>query len=231
MRHRSVGSGDVSAMLGLGSCRPPGAVSTTQAQARGKPAAPLSPLPSALQPRHKSPAHTSPGAVSLGRDKQWGSRLRAPGHTEASLPAPLPAPPGSPGPEQLSPQGWGPAGSPPAPRAEPQTRPARWPHLPDGLLKLLQADLLGLAQQCALVHLQHGHAVLAQLHHHHIGLHLPDGLPRTRRFRDTPAPQRPHPRLGHCAYSSACEAGKLGRGGQSACPAASPSPRPACYHR
>ena len=63
------------------------------------------------------------------------------------------------------------------------------PHLPHGLLQLLQADLLGLLEQRALVHLQHGHAVLAELHHHHVGLHLPDGLQRTSQLSPLPRGQ------------------------------------------
>lgn len=31
----------------------------------------------------------------------------------------------------------------------------------DGLLDLLQVDVLGLLEQCLLVHLKHGHSVLA----------------------------------------------------------------------
>lgn len=49
-------------------------------------------------------------------------------------------------------------------------------HLPDSLLQLLQADLFGLSQQRPLVHLEHGHTVLTELHHYHIRLHLPDSL-------------------------------------------------------
>ena len=65
--------------------------------------------------------------------------------------------------------------------------PSGCTHLPHGLLQLLQADLLGLPQQRALVHLQHGHAVLAELHHHHVGLHRPDGL------QGQPSPWAPPP--------------------------------------
>lgn len=50
------------------------------------------------------------------------------------------------------------------------------PHLFDGLLNLLQVYVFGFLQQRALVHSQHRHAVLAQLHHHHVRLHGADGL-------------------------------------------------------
>lgn len=68
-------------------------------------------------------------------------------------------------------------------------------HLPHGLLQLLQADLLGLAQQRALVHLQHRHAVLTQLHHHHVRLHRADGL----QGQASPPPPAPSPPV--CAPS------------------------------
>lgn len=49
-------------------------------------------------------------------------------------------------------------------------------HLPDSLLQLLQADLLGLSKQRSLIHLQHGYTVLTEFHNYHIGLHLSDSL-------------------------------------------------------
>lgn len=71
-------------------------------------------------------------------------------------------------------------------------------HLPHGLLQLLQADLLGLAQQRPLVHLEHGHSVLAQLHDHHVRLHLPDGLQGPWRAARQHATRTSRPPRGLC---------------------------------
>lgn len=50
------------------------------------------------------------------------------------------------------------------------------PDLFDGLLNLFKVDVFGFSEQCILVHLQHGHPVLAQLHHHHVWLDSSDRL-------------------------------------------------------
>lgn len=59
----------------------------------------------------------------------------------------------------------------------PLSTPSFWkPDLFDGLLNLIQVDVFGFPQQRILVHLQHRHPVLAQLHHHHVWLHSADRL-------------------------------------------------------